>query len=302
MSPASPNTASPLRERLAACRARALSRGALQPIATRCEVVDDGGLPFAVHVLSSAARKAEARHRELQTDGPRPNPFLPYDEDLYVGPAGPDHACLLNKFNVVDEHLLVVTRAFEAQETRLTPADFAALWELLWEEEGLAFYNSGTAAGASQPHRHLQLVLGPLCPGGPALPIGPACERALQQNLRALPELPLAHAFQALPGAADAGAAAAQSARLYDDLLASQGLVPQGPGSGRADPAPYNLLLTRTWMMVVPRERECFGPVSVNALGFAGALLVRNDEELALLTARGPLEVLRHVGLPRSHR
>ena len=52
-------------------------------------------------------------------------------------------------------------------------------------------------------------------------------------------------------------------------------------------------------MMMVPRSQEFYGTVSVNAFGFAGSLLVRNDEELQLVRRTGPLEVLRHVGVDR---
>ncbi len=58
---------------------------------------------------------------------------------------------------------------------------------------------------------------------------------------------------------------------------------------------PYNLLITRRWMLLVPRSRENWRGVSINALGFAGSLLVRNRSELDELTRIGPLAVLRSV-------
>ena len=39
------------------------------------------------------------------------------------------------------------------------------------ELNGLGFYNAGRAAGASQPHKHLQLVGLPLAPGVAGLPV-----------------------------------------------------------------------------------------------------------------------------------
>lgn len=296
-----PNPAS-LVERMATCRARALECGALRPIGTRCEVVEDGGLPFAVRVLSSLDRKAEARYQQRRSDGEtEPDPFLPYDPDLYVGDAGPDHVCLLNKFNVVDDHLLVVTRRFEPQESPLAPADFAAVWQLLWEEDGLAFYNSGVDAGASQPHKHLQLVLGPLCPCGPAIPIARICQSAIDAGRDALPELPLIHAFQPLDRGASAAEAADRSAATYVGMLTALDLLFADQGKGASAP-PYNLLFTRSWMMVVPRTRECFHTISINALGFAGALLVRDTGELGMLKSHRPLAVLQHVARPREAR
>jgi ATP adenylyltransferase len=60
---------------------------------------------------------------------------------------------------------------------------------------------------------------------------------------------------------------------------------------------PYNLLLTREWMLFVPRARESWQGVSVNALGFAGTLLLRDADALERVRAAGPMAVLSHVGV-----
>jgi len=64
--------------------------------------------------------------------GPPPrNPFLPYDEALWVAHLSASHTLLLNKFNVVRHHLLVVTRAFEPQAAPLTAGDLGATWRVM---------------------------------------------------------------------------------------------------------------------------------------------------------------------------
>jgi ATP adenylyltransferase len=50
-------------------------------------------------------------------------------------------------------------------------------------------------------------------------------------------------------------------------------------------------------MLFVPRRRGSFESISVNGLGFAGALLAKDDEELARLREVGPMTVLREVAL-----
>ena len=50
--------------------------------------------------------------------------------------------------------------------------------------------------------------------------------------------------------------------------------------------APYNLLATRRWMLLVPRSRDCFDSVPVNALGFAGSLFVRDEAQMQAAKAR----------------
>jgi ATP adenylyltransferase len=61
----------------------------------------------------------------------------------------------------------------------------------------------------------------------------------------------------------------------------------------------YNLLVTSDWMLIAPRRAESYHDISVNALGFAGSLLVRNIPQLDLIRSIGPLALLSHVGVPR---
>jgi ATP adenylyltransferase len=60
---------------------------------------------------------------------------------------------------------------------------------------------------------------------------------------------------------------------------------------------PYNLLVTRRWMLMVPRRRESFDGVSINALGFAGSILIRNKGQWEAVQRAGPIGVLRGVAV-----
>ena len=77
------------------------------------------------------------------------------------------------------------------------------------------------------------------------------------------------------------------------------GLEAEPSPPGRLPTAAYNLLVTREWMLLVPRAREAYEDISVNALGFAGALLARDDKQLELLRAVRPMRVLKGVGVAR---
>ncbi|HZG38485.1 MAG TPA: phosphorylase, partial [Nodosilinea sp.] len=151
----------------------ALGCGALQPIDTRYEFVEQGGMRFLVRILANLTRKekADLAQQAQSRAGKSVNPFLPYDSDLFVANLSATHLCLLNKYNVVDHHILIVTRAFEDQDTWLTLADFEALAICMAEIDGLAFFNGGRLAGASQRHKHMQLVPPPLCPDRSPLPL-----------------------------------------------------------------------------------------------------------------------------------
>lgn len=273
---------------------RALSCGALLSIPTNYEFVEQDGVVFMVRILSNLVRKDEAKKKEKQItqNAIDFNPFLPYDQDLWVADISDTHVCILNKFNVVDYHLLIITRAFEAQESLITERDFAAMWSCMGDFNGLAFYNGGQIAGASQKHKHLQLVPLPLAPNGTKLPIEPLLSSAsFQGSVGTIPRLPFVHAFTRLnpdwvKSPIEGGIATLQH---YHDSLAAVGL---------RDGGAYNLLATREWMLIIPRQHECFESISVNSLGFAGALLVRNSEQLQRLKDYGPMNILKSVAIP----
>ncbi len=131
-----------LLERIRSTSAAALSTKALEPIETSSDYLEDRGIRFLVRVVSSLRRKPPHNANR--------NPFLPYERALYVADASATHACILNKYKVVDLHLLIVTREFEHQESALTLGDFQALWRCLGEYDSLGFLNAGNLSGASQ--------------------------------------------------------------------------------------------------------------------------------------------------------
>ena len=285
----------PLWDRVRAATEHGLAAGALRPIPTTFETVVDGGIPFQLRIVDNLRRKALQRERVGQR--PRPedaNPFLPYDEDLFVADLPPSHVLLLNKFNVLEHHLLIVTRAFADQEELPDEADLAALWSVLGEIDGLGFYNGGEEAGASQPHKHLQLAPFPLAEGLPGAPLQAVLDDAEPAgDVLQVPALPLPHAFQWLHGVpGEPTAAAPLLAREVTTVLDAIGVHPGAGAPPLRQRAPYNLLVTRHWLLAVPRRRETVDGISINAIGFAGGLLVRDEKQRARVRARGPLALL----------
>lgn len=283
---------------------RALRNGALQPIPTEIDYIEQAGVRFIVRVLANLARKDSARADPTttsETSAAASSPFLPpYDDDLFVADVSQTHVCLLNKFNVIDHHALIVTRTYEDQERLLTLRDFEALWSCMAGFDSLGFYNGGTTAGASQAHKHLQLVPLPLADRGPRLPIEPLIEAARPgRRVSTSPRLPFAHALAAVDVARDAGAEAAAAATLetYREMLRA---TDREAADGETQSGAYNLLVTREWMLLVPRSAECFESVSVNALGFAGAMLLRNRTQMAAVRALGPMTVLQALAGPNA--
>ena len=280
----------------------ALQCGALQPIETRQLIVPDQGVDFLVRQVSSLARK-DSHKQHIKSAAPQnANPFLPHDPALFVTNVEASHLCLLNKFNVLDYHLLIVTRDFEHQETLLNESDFAAWFRCMREFHSLGFYNGGVIAGASQEHKHMQLVPLPLGVGEVEFPLAAAFADLLQPGAAGAgsiavmrSDLPFEHGLVALDDRQLQHTTAAEYLlRCYQALLSHVGIKAV---QANRQSASYNLLMTREWMWLVPRSRECFDSISVNALGFAGSLFVREERQLDALRRAGPMRVLRSVAM-----
>src|SRR5262245_12225731 len=272
----------------------ALEAGALEPIETETFPARDGGIPFVVRIATSLA--ARRQRLAARSDDRRANPFLPADPDLLVGAVGESHFCVLNKYPVIAHHALIITRDFQDQEAPLERADFEALWTCL-REGGLGFYNAGAAAGASERHRHLQLVPTPI--GEPPLPTPFDAVQAnanFDGGIGRIASLPYLHGIGRLRAIANQPPAEAAGVlhELYRQLARAFGCHRHGQ--------PYNLIVCRDWMLIVPRSRAQWRGVSVNGLGFAGALMVPGREEFEVLRREGPLRVLAQVAVRLADR
>jgi ATP adenylyltransferase len=83
-----------LQASLLKCTAHARRCGAIHVLPTTLEVIEHDGVPFQVRVRGCLSTKSP--------EGSNPNPFLPYDPDLFVASISPTHIALLNKFNIVE--------------------------------------------------------------------------------------------------------------------------------------------------------------------------------------------------------
>jgi ATP adenylyltransferase len=136
----------------------------------------------------------------------------------------------------------------------------------------------------------------PLTADGPALPMEPLIDAASRGAPGRVPGLDFRHASCRLSGL-EPSALLSRYLELMDDV----GMRAIPGAGGLRQSGPYNLLLTRRWMFLVPRRCEHWRGVSVNGLGYAGSLFVRTAAQLDAVRATGPLQVLREVSLP-GHR
>jgi ATP adenylyltransferase len=243
------------------------------------EFVQDAGVEFAIRVATKLPPGETAAGRTAAAPKLAADPFAEPEPQLVVRDLTATHRALLNKFSVLREHLLVVTKEFEDQRSLLDERDFEALAVCMEDAEVLAFYNGGAEAGASQAHKHLQVVTLPLSPRH-AVPMDALLTRSGDA-------LPFRHAFARLaPGDV---CRPAQALRCYEGLHRAAGLELAQP---------YNVLVTHEWMLVVPRARDKFEGVSINSLGFAGSFFVRDAKHAHAIATAPPMAVLKSVAMP----
>lgn len=302
-------------ERIRAVSATAYEAGSLKPAETKVTNIAGTGTtpPFQVRLLrkqNKPARVCDNAQDTSKKQTKKQNPFLPYDASLFVQDVSPAHVLLLNKFPVTRDHALLVTREYEAQSGLLSERDHEAMWRCLNDTHGLAFYNAGAMAGASQPHKHLQLLPAPVAQGwarapfDDALRVPAACGLGELYAGRGLSFMYAATGMHDVAVECDVKVAAATSMQRYTMLLAALDkrlvnevgdMTVMGRDDLDARPFAYNMVVCEDWMVVVPRRAECWLDVSVNALGFIGCLLVRSERALAQVVRQGGMAVLQGV-------
>ena len=262
----------------------ALAASALVPLATRLESLDgEEGVTFEIRHLTGVPP------RHLRAAGPKPNPFRPWDPRLQVALIGADHVLILNKYPVQIGHMLLISRDWAPQIGWLGRDDWQAVAQVDQDTSGLWFFNSGPVAGASQPHRHLQLLPRhanePICPR-----VNWFLERSTPSKDRDGDRLSATCFVQTLSGCLLTAQALGDA---YRSLCSRAGL---GVPELVEKPArPYNILFTRQWMALILRSQEGVHGFSVNALGFAGYLLSTSASDFTWLDHEGPEALLREV-------
>jgi ATP adenylyltransferase len=190
---------------------------------------------------------------------------------------------VLNKFSLVPLHFLIVTKEFEEQTSRLNASDLSALVESveLLDSPFLAFYNSGKESGASQPHKHLQVI--PMESEG--LPIEPQLKQAIVvDGVGSVPAFHFKHGVVHL---------ATWNTKTLLDAYTALTCVLQVTHEA------YNLIVTREHMLMVlrSRERTVDGRFTTNALGYAGYLMAVSEQDATYLEHSRILDLLTQLAM-----
>jgi ATP adenylyltransferase len=128
------------------------------------EVITHKGMQFALCLEKGQIRiKTNLENNFTKEFSMKLNPFMGKLKKRLVitRNLNEKHMLLLNKYPVLDNHLLIVAKPdhFELQDVPLDYLDMEAiLMTFTLLENPVIFFNGGESAGASQPHKHMQAV------------------------------------------------------------------------------------------------------------------------------------------------
>ena len=215
--------------------------------------------------------------------GPKQNPFCPWDKILEIDKIDDDHQLILNKYPVQKGHILLITNNWKPQNGWLDINDWKAIQKVNKDTSGLWFFNSSPIAGASQPHRHFQLLRRAKdeisCPREKwflEMKLDKDRDSKLKKNI-------FVSKFNFLENSISLY-------ELYLELCMKLGL---GDTISDLKPRyPYNLLITNKWIAIIKRSNDHIHGFSINGLGFAGYLLVTEKSDINYLKKFGPEKLL----------
>ncbi len=259
---------------------------------TRISIGHESLYPLKTNIITSDLyQKNDFIIRKLDTSkfnkknfyGPKQNPFCPWEKILEIDKIGYNHVLILNKYPVQEGHILLITNNWKPQNGWLDINDWKAIQKVNKDTSGLWFFNSSPIAGASQPHRHFQLLRRSKdeisCPREKwflDMKLDNDRYSKLKKNI-------VVCNFNFLENTISLF-------EMYLELCKKIGLG--DPNKDKKPRYPYNLLITNKWIAIIKRSNDHIHGFSINALGFAGYLLVTENSDLNYLKKFGPEKLL----------
>ncbi|KAI9166571.1 FIT family protein scs3 [Paramyrothecium foliicola] len=304
--------------------AKARSESELHYFPTQVTILPVNSIPFQLRFSPSLANKPKGPPPDPSKPHKPFDPFAQPPPGLFVADLGPAHFLVLNKFAVVPEHFILATRDFKHQTHVLERDDLEATLACIRAYEGdgsqglFAFFNCGDHSGASQPHRHIQLL--PVATMKDGLPSDTPWE--VLANHLTTGGAPFVTFAEPINLDMSAGQLHAAYLRLYrqacravaayaakgSDATATAAAY-EAPATGETKIS-YNLAMTKSSLVVCPRlaegakilgpEGAVLGSMALNGTLLAGTALVKNELEWEVLKkdSTGLLGVLKGIGIP----
>ncbi|KAI1310874.1 HIT-like domain-containing protein [Xylaria venustula] len=297
--------------------AKAQASGDLIYYPTQVAILAVGSLAFQLRYSPALAQKP----KPPKPVEPHARPFNPFENPspaLLVAQLPPSHRLVLNKFAVVPEHFILATSDFKPQTHLLERGDVDAAYACVQAyrnagQELFVFFNSGEHSGASQPHRHLQLL--------PVDRMKLGLEKAENGNEWAVladkvcgKEITLP--FTVFTSPISVGTSAEDRHLAYLSLYkrAVRAVLSNTTAADEGEAQiSYNFAMTSTCMALCPRTAEGrsikndigneIGNIALNGTLLAGTALVKNQVEWDALRMNQTMlpDVLGGIGVPPSN-
>ena len=261
---------------------------------TKLSINNDSLFPIKTEIITSniyknndfIIRKVDtSKFHKKNTYGPKQNPFFPWEKILEIDKIGNYHQLILNKYPVQEGHILLITNTWKPQNGWLDINDWIAIQDVNRDTSGLWFFNSSPKAGASQPHRHFQLLRrsnGELsCPREKWF-LDFKCNKTISKKFK---NNIIVSKFNFLENSLSIF-------ELYLELSKKIGLG--DPNKDKRPIHPYNVLITNKWIAIIKRSNDHLHGFSINGLGFAGYLLATEKSNFNYLKKFGPEKLLEN--------
>ncbi|PWA00527.1 hypothetical protein BB558_003415 [Smittium angustum] len=285
-------------------------------------LLTEKNVKFEVRVAPILAKMADTGPDEKKKSKTFVNPFMNLEKELVLKQIEPGYNLIMNKFCLIPYHLLLTAKTFIEQGTPLDRIDFDAILNVISDihEPTVTFYNSGNDSGASQPHKHLQIV--PLTTGLEDSPIVQLWMRSnpKQDQVWVSPDINFVHWGVRLDSEKIGSLSRDKSKidevskyleseylKLLQNLVnfwkTKDGSTNSSTVSTSFDPQQtfdmsYNFILTKSAMILIPRSTRETSGIPINSLAFAGLLLCKTEEQSKLVNEEGPLKILGLSGFP----
>ncbi len=232
---------------------------------------------------------------KVMVHGPKLNPFLPWEKKLEISLINKTHGLILNKYPVQKGHMLLISKSWKPQSGWLDIEDFSSLIKVNNDSTGLWFFNSSPESGASQPHRHIQLL--PRENDDELCPQSNWFMNEARKNLNIYKRSGKSTFVTQRTYSLEKS----KQINLYNDYLNLCKHANIGNINNNKPNIPYNLLIGEKWIALIRRSRESAFGFSINALGFAGYLLATKDSDLSWLESNGGRSLLKLVVSPNNN-
>ncbi|RDW70421.1 hypothetical protein BP5796_08818 [Coleophoma crateriformis] len=250
---------------------------------------EDGDFRVQFLISPSTTKKpilSEAEQAPAQAK--KRSPFIDPDPDFVLGPVGPEHTLIFNKYCTTRPMYLLHTNDYQPQRDGLTDADLKAIRSLFSasdQEKNMVIFNCGADAGASQGHKHFHMF--------PRPEMGVMFPDALTLSLDDVmsdTKVPYKNFSIGL----EAGITVSPLKSKYEQLMTAMNTACK-PKDRALD---YNLILVKRWMAVIPRTHASLdGKGHTNSAGMMGWIWVKDDAEMEFWMNLGVAKHLTYLGV-----